>query len=215
MASDCAIVGAALGWTIASWLVFSGSESVAPLCQREPMGRLLLITRYLIFLAVGSALLGSAAILIFGAIVTLRNVGDMFWVAEFTTEASKKVALNAIEALDLLFLGVVLYITALGLYYLFIDSSLSLPRGLVLEGFEDLKVILVSVVMVILVINFASSLLELTDTADILNLGLGISLVIASIGLILYVRSYKSKKAHPDSLPSLGGDARSDDADEE
>ena len=180
------------------------------------MERLLLSARYLIYLAVGSALVGSAAILIFGAIVTLRNIGGMFLVAEFTTEASKKVALDAIEALDLLFLGVVLYITAIGLYHLFIDSSLRLPRWLVLEEFEDLKVILVSVVMVILVINFASSLLELTNSADVLNLGAGISLIIASIGLIFYVRSNKGKRDYLNSpkLPRLGGDARSEAADE-
>ncbi len=180
------------------------------------MERLLLSARYLIYLAVASALVGSAAILIFGAIVTLKNVGGMFWVAEFTSEASKKVALDSIEALDLLFLGVVLYITAIGLYHLFIDSSLRLPRWLVLEEFEDLKVILVSVVMVILVINFASSLLELTNTADILNLGVAISLIIASIGLIFYVRSNKSKRDYLDSSKPtrLGGDARSEANDE-
>ncbi len=42
------------------------------------MERLLLSARYPIYLAVVSALVSSAAILIFGAIVTLRNVGSMF-----------------------------------------------------------------------------------------------------------------------------------------
>jgi len=162
------------------------------------MERLLLNARYLIYLAVASALAGSAAILFFGAIITLRNIGSMFLAAEFTTAASKEVALDAIEALDLLFLGVVLYITAIGLYHLFINPSLRLPGWLVLEEFEDLKVILVSVVMVILVINFASSLLELTDPGDVLSLGAGISLVIASIGLILYIRTDKYKRAYLD-----------------
>jgi uncharacterized membrane protein YqhA len=181
------------------------------------MKRLLLSARYLIYLAVASALVGSAAILIFGAIVTLRNVGSMFLTAEFTTEASKNVALEAIEALDLLFLGVVLYITAIGLYYLFINSSLRLPHWLVLEEFEDLKVVLTSVVMLLLVINFASSVLELPNAADVFNLGAGISLVIASIGLILYVRRSKDEKTYRDRLkkPGLRSDARSESSDED
>lgn len=176
------------------------------------MERLLLSARYLIYLAVASALIGSTAILIFGAIVTFRNIGNMFLAAEFTTEASKKVALEAIEALDLLFLGVVLYITAIGLYYLFINSSLQLPDWLVLEEFEDLKVVLTSVVMLLLVINFTSSVLELPDAADVFYLGAGISLVIASIGLILYVRRSKDEKTYLDRLkkPRLGSDARSE-----
>ncbi|NMF82851.1 YqhA family protein [Nodosilinea sp. P-1105] len=179
------------------------------------MERLLLNARHLISLAVASALVSSGAILVFGAIVTVRNVGSMFLAAEFTTEASKKVALEAIEVLDLLFLGVVLYITAIGLYHLFISSSLRLPRWFAIEEFEDLKVTLISVVMVLLVINFASSVLELTSAADVFNLGAGISLVIASIALILYVRSNSSNKSKRDYLnppnpPRLGGDARSD-----
>lgn len=162
------------------------------------MERLLVSARHLIGLAVASALVSSTAILVFGAAVTIRNVGNMFLTAEFTTEASKKVALEAIEVLDLLFLGVVLYITAIGLYHLFINSSLRLPRWFAIEEFEDLKVILVSVVMVLLVINFTSSVLELTNATDVFYLGAGISLVIVSVGLILFIRTDKYKRAYLD-----------------
>jgi len=155
------------------------------------MERLLLSARYLIILAVLASLVGAVAILIYGAILTLHVIGTMFLEEAFTIEASKEVALGFIEVVDLLFLGVVMYITALGLYRLFINQTTHLPRWLKIEDFEELKVILVGVVIVLLVINFTGQVVDWQGTSEILALGLSVSLVIAAIGLILYVRNYK------------------------
>lgn len=155
------------------------------------MERLLISARYLINLAVLAALVGAAAILIYGALVTFHVIGLMFTERAFTVEASKEVALGFIEVIDLLFLGVVLYITALGLYHLFINSTIHLPRWLKIEEFEELKVILVGVVVVLLAVNFSGQVVDWDGTSDILALGVGISLVLAAIGLVLYVRAYK------------------------
>lgn len=152
------------------------------------MQRLLLSARYLINLAVLSALFGAAAILIYGVIVLAHIVIKMFESREFNVEASKVVSLEFIELIDLLFLGIVLYIVALGLYHLFIDGSLRLPRWLKVEDFEELKIILISVVIVILAINFTGAVVDWNNSAMIVNLGLAIGTVLAGLGLILYVR---------------------------
>lgn len=47
------------------------------------------------------------------------------------------------------------------------------------------------VVIVLLVINFTGQVVDWQGTSEILALGLSVSLVIAAIGLILYVRNYK------------------------
>jgi uncharacterized membrane protein YqhA len=163
------------------------------------MERLLLSARYLINLAVLAALVGAAAILIYGALVTIHVIGLMFMERAFSVEASKEVALSFIEVIDLLFLGVVLYITALGLYHLFINSTIHLPRWLKIEEFEELKVILIGVVIVLLAVNFTGQVVTWDGTNDILSLGIAIGLVIASIGLILYVRNYKLAQALPET----------------
>lgn len=155
------------------------------------MERLLLSARYLIVLAVLASLVGAVAILIYGAILTLHIIGTMFLEEAFTVEASKEVALGFIEVVDLLFLGVVMYITALGLYRLFINQTIHLPSWLKIEEFEELKVILVGVVIVLLAVNFTGQVVDWQGTSEILALGLSVSLVIAAIGLILYVRNYK------------------------
>jgi len=159
------------------------------------MQRLLLSARYLINLAVLSALFGAAAILIYGVIVLAHIVLKMFESREFNVEASKIVSLEFIELIDLLFLGIVLYIIALGLYHLFIDGSMRLPRWLKIEDFEELKIILISVVIVILAINFTGAIVDWNGSAMIVNLGLAIGAVLAGLGLILFVR--KLPHHHP------------------
>lgn len=152
------------------------------------MQRILLSSRYLINIAVITALVGSFSILISGVLTAIHVITEMFRNLDFTIEASKITSIGFIEVIDLLFLGIVLYIVALGLYHLFIDNTMRLPRWLKVEDFEELKVILISVVIVILAINFAGAVVEWDGSAEILHLGLGIALVIAAIGLILYVR---------------------------
>ncbi len=94
-----------------------------------------------------------------------------------------------------------LYIIALGLYHLFIDSSLRLPRWLKIEDFDELKVILMSVVIVILAVNFTGITVDWDGSGAILNLGLAIAAVIAGLGLILYVRVLSSHHSASGELP--------------
>jgi uncharacterized membrane protein YqhA len=152
------------------------------------MNRLLLSSRYLVNLAVIVALIGAAAILVYGVVVLIHLIIELVEARVFTVNAVKNITLSFIQLIDLLFLGVALYIIALGLYHLFIDSSLRLPRWLKIEDFDELKVILMSVVIVILAVNFTGIVVDWDGSAEILNLGLAIAAVIAGLGLILYVR---------------------------
>ena len=152
------------------------------------MNRLLLSSRYLVNLAVIAALVGAAAILVYGVIVLIHLMFELIHARTFTIEAVKNITLSFIQLIDLLFLGVALYIIALGLYHLFIDTSLRLPRWLKIEDFDELKMILLSVVIVILAVNFTGVVVDWDGSAAILNLGLAIAAVITGLGLIFYVR---------------------------
>lgn len=152
------------------------------------MNRLLLSSRYLVNLAVIAALVGAAAILVYGVIVLGHLMIELISARNFTREAIKTITLSFIQLIDLLFLGVALYIIALGLYHLFIDTSLRLPHWLKIEDFEELKIILMSVVIVILAVNFTGIVVNWDGSAAILNMGLAIAAVIIGLGLILYVR---------------------------
>jgi uncharacterized membrane protein YqhA len=165
------------------------------------MNRLLLSSRYLVNLAVIAALIGAAAILIYGVFVLGHLVIELFSSRNFTSEAVKNITLGFIQLIDLLFLGVALYIIALGLYHLFIDTSLRLPQWLKIEDFDELKIILLSVVIVILAVNFTGVVVDWDGSGAILNLGLAIAAVIVGLGLILYVRLIAARLIESTDLP--------------
>ncbi len=151
------------------------------------MKRLLFSSRYLIYIAVITAIVGAFAIVLDAALTTINLILNIFHELEFTVQTTKVLSIDFIEVIDLLFVGIVFYIFALGLYRLFIDSTIRLPPWLKLEDFEQLKIILMSVVVVILVINFTGAVVK-WDGEDIMQVGIGIALVIAAIGLIFYLR---------------------------
>lgn len=165
------------------------------------MNRLLLSSRYLINLAVIAALVGSAAIFLYGVVVLGHLMIELIHARDFTSVAVKMITIGFIQLIDLLFLGVALYIIALGLYHLFIDSSLRLPRWLKIEDFDELKIILMSVVIVILAVNFTGIVVDWDGSAAILNLGLAIAAVITGLGLILYVRVISYHPSNSGELP--------------
>lgn len=165
------------------------------------MNRLLLSSRYLINLAVIASLVGAAAILIYGVIVLVHLMIELIHTRTFTNEAVKTITLSFIQLIDLLFLGVALYIIALGLYHLFIDSSLRLPRWLKIEDFDELKIILLSVVIVILAINFTGVVVDWDGSAAILHLGLAIAAVITGLGVIFYVRVIAAQHSASGAIP--------------
>lgn len=152
------------------------------------MNRLLLSSRYLVNLAVISALVGAAAILVYGVVVLIHLIIELIYSRTLTSDSIKTITISFIQLIDLLFLGVALYIIALGLYHLFIDASLRLPRWLKIDDFDELKIILLSVVIVILAINFTGIVVDWDGSAAILSLGLAIAAVIAGLGFIFYVR---------------------------
>ncbi|MGI0486780.1 YqhA family protein [Pantanalinema rosaneae CENA516] len=165
------------------------------------MNRLLLSSRYLINLAVIAALVGAFSIMVYGVIVLIHLIIDLINARSFTSVAIKNITLGFIQLIDLLFLGVALYIIALGLYHLFIDTSLRLPRWLKIEDFDELKVILMSVVIVILAVNFTGIVVDWDGSAAILNLGLAIAAVITGLALILYVRVISSRHSESGEIP--------------
>jgi uncharacterized membrane protein YqhA len=88
-------------------------------------------------------------------------------------------------------LGTVLYIVALGLYQLFIDQNLALPRWLKVNDLNDLKRDLIAVVVVLLGVSFLGEVVNWEGDNDILPLGAGIALVIAALGFILWLTPNK------------------------
>lgn len=144
--------------------------------------------RYVVFIAVVGLLLAGIAALLFGGVMTVSIILEIFRRAEFNTEAARLLSTDLIELIDLYLLGTVLLITAIGLYQLFINSHIVLPEWLSVTNLEQLKFNLLAVIVVMLAILFLSAAASAPPAATgFLAYGAAVALVLAAIAGVVWV----------------------------
>lgn len=144
-------------------------------------------SRYLVIAAVIGSLAASLALFTYGLIETGVVIVDAVREADISSKGAKALALHFIEIVDLFLLGTVLLMIALGLYELFIDADLNLPEWLQIRTFDDLKMKLVGVVIVVLAVMFLGHVVAWTGERELLGLGIAISVVIAALSYFLSI----------------------------
>ena len=154
--------------------------------------RILARSRYLMLIAVLGCFAASVTLLIYGALETVITISHTT-TAPISSENSKQLILSFIEVVDLFLLGTVFYITALGLYELFIDERIKVPHWLEIHTIDDLKTKLTSVIVVVLSVLFLSEVVRWNGGTNILSFGGGIALVIAALTYFLSSQVKKPK----------------------
>jgi uncharacterized membrane protein YqhA len=119
--------------------------------------QLLASSRYFIVVVVVGCFVASAAALLDGGLATVLIVIRTFTSLDFSTTGAKLLSVDLITMIDLLLIGTVLYIFAVGLHELFIDPGLPMPRWLRITTLDDLKERLFGVVAVLLAVTFLGS----------------------------------------------------------
>ena len=106
-------------------------------------------------------------------------------------------ALAVIEIIDLFLIGTVAYITAVGLYKLFIgDNEIKLPTRLKINNLKDLEDKIIGVLVAALAVAFLGHATGSDPPAALLNYGGGMAVVIAA--LAYFMNSGKSKPSPSD-----------------
>ena len=147
--------------------------------------RVLSSSRYIVFIPVLGTFIASVALLLYEAAVVITAVSDAAWQHSASPKDAKVLVVGLIEAVDAFLIGIALYIISLGLYTLFIDDSLELPKWLQIRDFGDLKNHLVSVVIVVLAVLFLREAITRDTGYDLLAFGTALALVIASLTFFL------------------------------
>ncbi len=150
-------------------------------------------SRYLIIIAVIGSFLASISVLVYGGLTVVSIMVEAFTHGTFTPTGAKHLAVECIELIDLFLLGTVLYIVALGLYDLFVDDSLPMPKWLVIANLEDLKEKLIGVIIVLLAVTFLGFVVTWDGNVTIVALGIAVGLVIFSLGYLLST-TYKTHR---------------------
>lgn len=148
------------------------------------MKAILRISRHFVVLAVVGCLAMFAAVTVYAA-VAVGNAIIHFYGAGMALSEIGSVTVYAFKILDLFLLGTILYIVALGLAALFLDSEAALPRWFKVRELQDLKIILSQSVVVVMVVAFLGDVLEWETGTDILFVGGGIAAVIAALTYML------------------------------
>jgi len=163
--------------------VYDGSAATMNAIVRRLLGS----SRYFIVVAVVGSFLASASALLYGGLATVVIVLRTFTSLSFTSSGAKVLSVDLVTMIDLFLIGTVLYIIAVGLYELFIDPGLPMPRWLKITTLDDLKERLLGVVGVLLAVTFLGSAVTWTGTTDILALGIGVAAVLGMVTLTVAV----------------------------
>lgn len=162
------------------------------------MTRLIGLVRYIIIVAVLATLIAATALILFGTVETFVVIQDVFSKGEFTSKVAKTLLLSFIEITDIFLLATVLYIVALGLYELFIDDRVPVPRWLEIHTLDDLKDKLIGVVIVVIGVGFLGQFTSWNGETNLLISGGGAALVIAALTFFLGQKGKKEKERDKD-----------------
>ena len=161
------------------------------------MQKLLTGTRLLIVIPVLGLILASAFFFVFGGIGLIRLLGetllDIFakWGGADIEKDANIIIVEVVEFVHIFLVGTVLFITAVGLYQLFIDE-LQFPGWLKIDSTEELETNLIGVTVVVIAVHFMS-VVFLGDNESILDYGAGIALPIAALGVFVGLRAWAAK----------------------
>jgi len=162
------------------------------------LSRVFASSRYIVFIAIIGTFVASLALLFYEAVVVGSVVVDIVREGAISTKAAKALAVGLIEAVDVFLIAIVAYIISLGLYSLFVDDTLPLPRWLEIHDLDDLKDHLVSVVIAVLAVLFLREAVARAGEADLLGLGAALALMIAALTFFL------AKKGQRKAWPAQG-----------
>lgn len=142
-------------------------------------------SRYIMIIAVIGTFLASMALILYEALALCSGFIDTIRDGTVSPKAVKVFAVGIVEAVDVFLIAIAVYIISIGLYSLFIDDKLPLPKWLEVHNLEDLKGNLVSVVIAVLAVLFLREVVAWEGTSEIAAFGVGMASVIAALTFFL------------------------------
>ncbi|MEM7182265.1 MAG: YqhA family protein [Spirochaetota bacterium] len=165
--------------------------------------RILSASRFLIIIAVVCIVLAATTLLLYGSFLTTDTIVQTISRGYVTSKGAKKLVLSFIEIVDLFLLATVFYITAIGLYELFIND-IDFPPFLNWLRITDIGILkdkLVGVIILVLAVVFLGQVVSWDGNRDLLNLGGSIAIMIAALTYFLGLKSKKDKKEEKTPKP--------------
>lgn len=171
----------------------TAGDRQAPPIATTLLRRVLDGSRYLLAIGVVSALAGAIALLVYAGIATVTIVWDAYRDAAFDMKGATDLAVAFLKLIDVILVGTVLYIIALGLVELFVDPELPTPGWLTIRTLDDLKDKVIGTVIVLIGVSFTGQFVESRGDDAILRLGLAVAAVVLALGVVQFLGAKRGK----------------------
>ncbi len=160
------------------------------------MPRFLSATRYVILVPIFGLATAAAFLFVLGGAGLIRLLVDVLLSVLRLREAGAEltqefIIFEVVEYVHTFLVGTVLYITAVGLYQLFIHE-ISFASWLKIEDTEQLETNLIGVTVVVLAVNFMGAVFA-GKAENLLEYGAAIALPIAALGVFVGLRAWADK----------------------
>jgi len=159
---------------------------------------LLASSKFVILVVIVSIYAGSVALIFYETAVVATGIFATIREASVSPEGGRLLAVGLLGAIDVFLIAIVGYITCAGLFVLFIDNTLALPKWLIIRNLEDLKNNLISVIVAVLAVLFAKEAVARISDLDFLDLGIAVALMIGALTLFLVVNGSHARSGADD-----------------
>ncbi|HMN50802.1 MAG: YqhA family protein [Xanthobacteraceae bacterium] len=157
--------------------------------ERPFLGTFVLFARGTMLIAIVATFVIATALLIYA----LFEVYEAVKLLLTTKSDGKKLTLAAIEAVDTFLLVTVLHIVAIGLYQLYIQDEIPVPKWVKVETIDDLKTTLSGVVILVLAVFFLGRTIIGEASQNLLLMGGGIGAVILALTVFMFMQHHKKQ----------------------
>ena len=158
------------------------------------MRKILGLTRYAVVVPALASMVGALLLMAQGSIAIIEVVYE----AAFQNAYLKITIVDVLTAIDAILLGTVLLVIGYGLYELFVDDQLEVPRWLEVKDLDDLKSKLIGVVVAIISVVFVGVFVDVNRASEVLAYGLGAGALVAGLALFAYATRKPKTDAKPD-----------------
>ena len=160
------------------------------------MKKLLIWSRNLLWLPIIGRLLLTLGCGIIGFLMIFSRAYAILAKGDFSPKTAKNIGLTTIETIDLYLIATVAFITALGLYKLFIaKGNFEMPIQIKISDLKSLKDKIIGVVIAALGVTFLGKIAEEEVSSDLMYMGIGIAAVIIALSFAIHFGKTKSIKS--------------------
>lgn len=146
------------------------------------MRKILGLTRYAVIVPAIASIIGALLLMAQGSLAMVQVVFETI----IQSSPLKESIVEVLTAIDAILLGTVLLVIGYGLYELFIDTDIQVPKWLQVNDLDDLKSKLIGVVVAIIAVVFVGVFVDSNRADDVVSYGLGAGALVLALAVFAY-----------------------------